>query len=87
MLGTSPLIAPVPGLMIWTLVTFGITFWVLKRYAFGPIQAAIDRNLALAQALRINGTPGFVMGDQILRGATDIDTLKAMIRTEREHRQ
>jgi len=51
------------------------------------IQAAIDRNLALAQALRINGTPGFVMGDQILRGATDIDTLKAMIRAEREHRQ
>ena len=51
------------------------------------IQAAIDRNLALAQALRINGTPGFVIGDQILRGATDIDTLKAMIRAAREHRQ
>ncbi len=42
-LGTSPLISPNPGLMIWTLVTFGITFWVLKRYAFGPIQKAIDQ--------------------------------------------
>jgi F-type H+-transporting ATPase subunit b len=41
-LGTSPLIEPLPGLMIWTLVTFGITFWALKRYAFGPIQKAID---------------------------------------------
>jgi F-type H+-transporting ATPase subunit b len=41
-LGTSPLISPNPGLMIWTLVTFGITFWALKRYAFGPIQKAID---------------------------------------------
>jgi F-type H+-transporting ATPase subunit b len=41
-LGTSPLISPNPGLMIWTLVTFGITFWALRRYAFGPIQKAID---------------------------------------------
>lgn len=51
------------------------------------IQAAITKNIALAQALRINGTPGFVMGDQILRGATDFETLQAMIRTAREHRQ
>lgn len=51
------------------------------------IQAAIDRNLALAQALRINGTPGFVMGNQILRGATDLDTLKGMVRAAREHPQ
>ena len=28
--------------MIWTLVCFGITFFVLKRYAFGPIQKLID---------------------------------------------
>ena len=42
MLATSPLIAPLPGLMIWTLVTFGLTYWVLKRFAFGRIQAAID---------------------------------------------
>jgi F-type H+-transporting ATPase subunit b len=39
---TSPLIAPLPGLMIWTLVTFGLTFWALKRFAFGPIQKVID---------------------------------------------
>ncbi len=31
--------------------------------------------------------PGFVMGDQILRGATDFETLQAMIRAAREHRQ
>jgi F-type H+-transporting ATPase subunit b len=42
MLALSPLIKPLPGLMIWTLVTFGLTFWVLKRYAFGPIQRLID---------------------------------------------
>src|SRR5216684_993759 len=46
------------------------------------IRAVIAKNLALAEALRINGTPGFVMGDQILRGATDFETLQSMIRTE-----
>jgi len=39
---TNPLIQVIPGLMIWTLVAFGITFWVLKRYAFGPVQKLID---------------------------------------------
>jgi F-type H+-transporting ATPase subunit b len=38
----SPLIEVVPGLMIWTLVCFAITFFVLKKFAFGPIQSAID---------------------------------------------
>jgi F-type H+-transporting ATPase subunit b len=28
--------------MIWTLIAFGITFFVLKKYAFGPIQKTID---------------------------------------------
>ena len=39
---TSPLTKIIPGLMIWTIVFFLITFWVLKRYAFGPIQKVID---------------------------------------------
>ena len=39
----SPLIDPVPGLMIWTLICFAITFYVLKRFAFGPIQNMIDQ--------------------------------------------
>jgi F-type H+-transporting ATPase subunit b len=42
LLGTSSLIKVVPGLMIWTLVCFAITFYVLKRFAFGRIQTAID---------------------------------------------
>jgi F-type H+-transporting ATPase subunit b len=42
MLASSPLIRVTPGLMIWTLVCFAITFFVLRRYAFGPIQNAID---------------------------------------------
>ena len=41
-LADNSLIQPIPGLMIWTLISFGITFFVLKRYAFGPIQRTID---------------------------------------------
>ena len=41
-LASNALIKVVPGLMIWTLIAFAITFFVLKRYAFGPIQKAID---------------------------------------------
>ena len=47
------------------------------------IQAMIDRNLQLAQALRINGTPGFVVGEEILRGATDLATLQSLIEQAR----
>jgi F-type H+-transporting ATPase subunit b len=38
----NPLIEVVPGLMIWTLLCFGITFFVLRRFVFGPVQNAID---------------------------------------------
>jgi F-type H+-transporting ATPase subunit b len=41
-LASNPLIQVTPGLMIWTIVCFLITLFVLKRYAFGPIQKAID---------------------------------------------
>jgi F-type H+-transporting ATPase subunit b len=48
----NPLIEVVPGLMIWTLVSFGITFFVLRRYIFGPVQKAIDaRRERIRQAL------------------------------------
>ncbi|HZC28586.1 MAG TPA: F0F1 ATP synthase subunit B, partial [Gaiellaceae bacterium] len=39
---SSPLTRIIPGLMIWTIVFFGLVFFILKRYAFGPIQRTID---------------------------------------------
>ena len=39
---SNDLIKVVPGLMIWTLIAFAITFFVLRKYAFGPIQKMID---------------------------------------------
>src|ERR1700745_4158432 len=39
---SNALIKVTPGLMIWTIVAFLITLFVLKRWAFGPIQRTID---------------------------------------------
>lgn len=47
------------------------------------IQDVIDRNVQLAQALKITGTPGFVIGEQIFPGATDLATLKKLIEQAR----
>jgi F-type H+-transporting ATPase subunit b len=41
-LGANALISVTPGLMIWTIVCFLIALFVLKKYAFGPIQKMID---------------------------------------------
>jgi F-type H+-transporting ATPase subunit b len=52
LVASSGLIKVVPGLMIWTLIAFGVTFFVLRRYAFGPIQKLIDeRRDRIRQAL------------------------------------
>ena len=48
------------------------------------IQAHIDHNLALARALNINGTPSFVIGEQIVPGAAELATLERLIREARE---
>ena len=42
LLGANALISVTPGLMIWTIICFLIALFVLKKYAFGPIQQMID---------------------------------------------
>jgi F-type H+-transporting ATPase subunit b len=52
LLAANPLIEVRVGLMIWTLVCFAITFFVLRKYAFGPVQRIIDeRRQRIRQAL------------------------------------
>jgi protein-disulfide isomerase len=46
------------------------------------IAQEIDRNLDLGRALDINGTPGFVIGDQIVGGASSVDELKKYVSDE-----
>lgn len=49
---------------------------------------ALDReiasNVSVAQQLRFEGTPSFVVGDQILHGAVGYDALKAAVATARK---
>src|SRR5918996_3382451 len=41
--GGSFLVTPDIGLMIWTLLVFGISMYVLAKYAFPRIAEALDR--------------------------------------------
>ena len=43
------------------------------------ITAMLDRNLKLAKDLGLNGTPAFVIGDRVIPGAVDLDTLKQLV--------
>jgi F-type H+-transporting ATPase subunit b len=52
MLASNPLIQVTPGLMIWTIVCFLVVLYVLKRFAFGPIQKTLDdRRERIRQAI------------------------------------
>jgi F-type H+-transporting ATPase subunit b len=51
-LAANPLIEVSTGLMIWTLLCFAITFFVLRKFAFGPVQTLIDeRRKRIREAL------------------------------------
>lgn len=43
----------------------------------------IEKNIRLAQVMDIGGTPAFVVGDQLVPGAIDIDSLTEMVKKER----
>lgn len=48
------------------------------------VDALIKRNYALAEALDIQGTPAFIIGDTLVPGATDIDRLRQLIADARK---
>ena len=67
---------------------FGLDMARLRRDMADPaIAAAIARNQALAAELGINGTPGFVIGQEIVPGAVDRATLDGLIAKARETRR
>ena len=68
------LIDVVPGLMVWTIVTFLIVLWFLRRFAFGRIQAMIDqRRDRIREAL-----------DEADKAREEARELRELVKRERE---
>jgi len=63
----------------------GLDVDLLKQDMSAPdIEQALKANLALANALNIHGTPGFIIGNHIVPGAVELDTLKSMVADARK---
>ena len=72
--GGNALIDVVPGLMIWTIITFLIVLFVLRRLAFGRIQGLIDaRRDRIREAL-----------DEADKARQEARELRESVRQERE---
>jgi protein-disulfide isomerase len=58
----------------------GLDVAQLQRDMAAPsIAAAVEANMKLADALDINGTPAFVIGDRVVPGAVDMAGLKKLV--------
>lgn len=58
----------------------GLDVEALKKAMNDPgIEEMIQKNLALAEALDINGTPAFIIGDEVIRGAIDLAALRRLV--------
>ncbi len=63
----------------------GLDVEQLKKDMEDPkLKEIIDRNMALATALGVRGTPAFVIGKQFVPGAVDADTRKQLIEDARK---
>src|SRR3954462_5262503 len=48
----SFLVQPGVGVMVWTLIAFGVTILLLRKFAFPPIQEALDkRRVAIEESI------------------------------------
>jgi protein-disulfide isomerase len=65
--------------------SIGLDVERLKHDMTAPeIDRAVKANLALAKALDIHGTPGFIIGEHIVPGAIDLDALKDLVADARK---
>jgi protein-disulfide isomerase len=55
-----------------------------KDMASDEVKATIDENIKLADALGVNGTPSYVVGEEVVVGAVGLDELRAKIKSERK---
>ena len=56
---------------------------IFERMSSDEVQAIIAGTRALAARLKINGTPTFVMDDQLLRGYAPIDVMRQLVDEKR----
>ncbi|MBO9422568.1 hypothetical protein J7481_23875 [Labrenzia sp. R4_2] len=59
---------------------------ILRTRPRRPNAFNLADNVSVNSAASRNGTPGFVIGDEILRGATDLQTMPRLIDQARKDR-
>lgn len=63
----------------------GMNIAAAEKFATSrEVSAEIEKNLAMMQQVGFNGTPTFVIGDQILEGALGYDALKVAVEKARK---
>jgi protein-disulfide isomerase len=81
----APWGAILSGSALEVAATVGLDVDRLKKDMAEPaVDEALKRNLELAEALRISGTPSFVSGRETTRGLVDIDAIKRLIASARQ---
>ncbi|MGR7996524.1 MULTISPECIES: DsbA family protein [unclassified Xanthobacter] len=62
----------------------GIDPALLQKQATSPeLNATLDESMKIAEALSLNGTPSYVVGDEVVVGAVGFDKLKAAVAATR----
>lgn len=63
----------------------GIDPAAIQKVAASPeLNATLDESMKIAQALGLNGTPSFIIGDEVVIGSVGYDKLKATIDAQRK---
>jgi protein-disulfide isomerase len=57
-----------------------------KDMGSDEVKTTIEEAMKLAHALGIKGTPTYVIGEEVVRGAVGLDKLRAKIKNDRENR-
>ncbi len=62
----------------------GLDIERLKKDMASPkVSQVIERNLTLAQKIGVDGTPGFVIGEQLIPGAIPLETMRQVVKQQR----
>ena len=75
-----------PDIAIQTAAEVGVDrVRLMEAIESDEVGQLVNKNLQLAQAIGVNGTPGFLIGDAIVPGLIQIDQFKQLIAQAREN--